>query len=112
MDKTSDCNLVNAHLRASCIYPDMPVDTIEYTLRKYSIVINKKGNIEATEWIFHEKEDSNSISDNCSIEAFFNLKDILAFPAWKEGTPHEMISFSVFYGISHCQIRPLHCQDG
>ena len=41
MDKTSDCNLVNAHLRASCIYPDMPVDTIEYTLRKHSIVINK-----------------------------------------------------------------------
>ena len=80
--------------------------------RLVSIVINKKGNIEATEWIFHEKEDSNSISDNCAIEAFFNLKDILAFPAWKEGTPHEMISFSVFYGISHCQIRPLHCQDG
>ena len=50
--------------------------------RLVSIVINKKGYIEAT-------------------EAFFNLKDILAFPAWKEGTPHEMMSFSVFYGISH-----------
>ena len=41
MDKTSDCNLVNAHLRASCIYPDIPVDTIESMLRKHSIVINK-----------------------------------------------------------------------
>ena len=69
--------------------------------RLVSIVINKKGIIEATEWIFHEKEDSNSLSDNCAIEAFFNLKDILAFPAWKEGTPHEMMSFSVFYGLSH-----------
>ena len=41
MDKTSDCNLVNAHLSASCFYPDMPADTIESMLRKHSIVINK-----------------------------------------------------------------------
>ena len=41
MDKTSGSNLVHTHLRTSCIYPDMPVDTIESMLRKHSIVINK-----------------------------------------------------------------------
>lgn len=66
-----------------------------------SIVINAKGNIEALELIFIEKEDVNALSDSCAIEVFFRFKELLAFPAWDDGMAYETMSFPVFYDASH-----------